>query len=320
LEETLKVRVVAKTDEAERVCRLVLESSNGQILPAFEAGAHIDLHVNGDMIRQYSLCGDPHDRTHYSIGVLRDQNSRGGSSAIHDRLHVGDHLHISVPRNHFHLHEAAAYSILFAGGIGITPLLAMSRRLFEIRAPFELHYCCRKREDAAFLGDLSKIVAPDRLQLHFDNADHDQLLTPSLVIAGAPKSTHFYVCGPTGFMEWILAHLETGAIAGGCVHREYFSNDLSGHATSGEFSIVLAKSNMRFSIPAERSIADVLQDNGVNVPVSCMQGICGTCVTRVLSGVPDHRDVYLTAEEHSTNSQITLCCSRSLSKELVLDL
>jgi len=315
--DLLEVRVECRTDEAEGICSYELVSADGAPLPAFTAGAHIDVHVAPGLVRQYSLCNPPHERHRYVIGVLRDPASRGGSQAMHEQIRAGAKLTISAPRNHFPLVDAPR-SVLLAGGIGITPLLAMAETLSAQGSQFELHYCTRSPERTAFRDRiLSAAYAP---QVRFYHDSTQELDLPAL-LAGLPRDSHIYFCGPAGFIDHVKA---TAAAAGWPheqLHLEYFGAAAPVPQDGDQpFEVKLASSGKCYTIPAGVTVLKVLNDAGVFVPASCEQGVCGTCLTRVLDGVPDHRDLYLTEEEQAANDQFTPCCSRSRSATLLLDL
>ncbi|HEX5341456.1 MAG TPA: PDR/VanB family oxidoreductase, partial [Duganella sp.] len=295
--DLLKVRVERRDNEAEGICSYELVSVDGMPLPAFTAGAHIDVHVAPGLVRQYSLCNPPHERHRYVIGVLRDPASRGGSQAMHEQINAGAALTISAPRNHFPLVEDAPRSVLLAGGIGITPLLAMAETLSAQGAQFELHYCTRSPERTAFRDRI--LSAPYAPQVSFHHDSVQPLDLPAL-LAGLPRDTHIYFCGPSGFIDHVKA---TAAAAGWPqeqLHLEYFGA-AAAVPQDGDlpFEVKLASSGKCYTIPAGVTVLKVLGDAGVFVPASCEQGVCGTCLTRVLDGVPDHRDLYLTEEEQA---------------------
>nr|WP_180166623.1 PDR/VanB family oxidoreductase [Stenotrophomonas sp. SbOxS2]NYT99477.1 oxidoreductase [Stenotrophomonas sp. SbOxS2] len=317
----IQVRVHALSDECAQIRSLELRSVDGAPLPAFSAGAHVDVQLPGGLIRQYSLCNAPHENHRYVIGVLHAPDSRGGSRAVH-ALQAGDMLEISAPRNLFALHPQPVHSLLLAGGIGITPLLAMAEHLAAQGAPFALHYAARSAAHAGFLQRLAQAPWAAQVHLHFDDGPAQQRLDMPALLAAAPADSHLYVCGPAGFMAHVL---EAGANAGweqARLHREYFgAAPAQAQALAvTSFEVQIASSGQVFTIPAEQSIAQVLDQAGVFVPVSCEQGICGTCLTPVLEGVPEHRDQFLSFEEHARNDQMTVCCSRARSARLVLDL
>mgnify|MGYP003110626822 FL=1 len=315
----LSVKVVKKTQEAEDIVSLELASTDGKTLPSFSAGAHIDVNVPGGLPRQYSLLNDSGEQHRYVIGVLRDPESRGGSVAVHDKVNEGDVLQISEPKNHFPLVKSQR-TLLFAGGIGVTPILCMARRLSAINGDFEMHYCARSPERMAFKGDIEASAFADRVQFHFDNGDDAQKLKLEEIIAEPQAGTHIYVCGPTGFIDYVVNTAKAKGWATDQVHLEYFGAAEVDTSGDESFEVKIASTGQTFTIPADKSITQVLDENDVFVPVSCEEGVCGTCLVRVLEGEPEHRDLYLTDAEHAANDQMTPCCSRSKSPVLVLDL
>ena len=316
----LQVKVVERTDEADDVVSFALERSNGEDLPAFMAGAHIDVHLGDGLSRQYSLCSRPGDWRRYQIGVLKETESRGGSKAMHDRVQVGDELMVSEPKNHFPLAEHAEHSLLLAGGIGVTPILCMAEELTLAGRPFEMHYCGRSKARLAFTGRIAAAPYASCVALHVDDGPVEQRFDAARAIGAPAPSTHLYVCGPTGFMEHVLGTARTLGWSEDHLHREYFAAAPVDHSADGSFEIELKLSGRIVVVPADRSAANALADAGVDVPLSCEQGVCGTCVTRVLAGRPDHRDMYFTDDERARNDSFTPCCSRSLTPRLVLDL
>lgn len=315
----IEVLVVSRNNEAQDICSYELASVDDRPLPAFSAGAHIDVHLPGGLIRQYSLCNHPEERHRYLIGVLKDPTSRGGSLAMHEQIHPGACLPISEPRNLFPLAREARRSLLFAGGIGITPILCMAERLAHSGADFELHYCARSRDRAAFVERLQHSPFADRVFLHFDQ-EPDTVLDAAKVLATPQSDVHLYVCGPGGFMQHVLDTARKQGWQEQCLHREYFAAAPVDAGADGRFSIKVASSGQVFEVPADKSVVQVLQDQGIEVAISCEQGICGTCLTRVLEGVPEHRDLFLTEDEQACNDQFTPCCSRSKTPLLVLDI
>lgn len=319
--DLLSVRVVDRRAEANGIVAFELASVDARELPPFSAGSHIDVHIACGTIRQYSLFNDSRERHRYRIAVLREEGGRGGSRALHDRIQVGQVLDISQPRNAFSLDPSAPHSLLFAGGIGITPILAMAEELLAESKPFALHYCCRSQDRAAFLDRLAQADIAEHVHLHFDEAGADQKLELAAVLAAAPQGSHLYVCGPTGFMDFVIGQAKA-ALPEKAIHREYFAAPVpaAGAAGNGEFQVRLVRSGRTLDVPADQSIAKVLTDNGVEVSLSCEQGICGTCMVSVVAGTPDHRDMYLTQAEHAENKRMTICCSRSKTPVLELDL
>jgi vanillate O-demethylase ferredoxin subunit len=316
--DTLDVLVSRRELQGQGVAVLTLTDAAGAALPAFTAGAHVDLHLPGGLVRPYSLCGDPSDRSTYRLGVLKDPASRGGSLAVHQALQIGSRLQISAPRNHFALCDGAPHSVLVGGGIGVTPMLAMAWQLHAAGQSFELHYCARSRAQAAFLAELAAAPWAARVWLHFDDDDNNGL-QPQPLLTAAPAGSHLYVCGPAGFMDWVLAEAANAGLAPAQLHREYFSAPSTANAADTAFELVARRSGKTVQVAADQSLLDALKGLGIKVPVSCEQGVCGTCACTVLEGSPDHRDAYLSDEEREANDQILVCCSRSRSARLVLD-
>ncbi len=316
----LDVIVTGKAREAEGICSLELTGMDGAELPAFSAGSHVDVQLPGGIIRQYSLCNNPAERHRYLLGVLREPASRGGSAAVHEQVQVGDRLHISEPKNHFSLAGEARRSMLLAGGIGITPLLCMAERLQVLGADFELHYCTRSRARAAFVERIQASAFAARVLLHFDDGDASQTLDLARLLGRPDGDLHLYACGPRGFMDAVLAEARRAGWPEERLHCEFFAGAVVNPAEAGSFQVKLASTGRLVPVAAEQTVVEALEAVGVSVPVSCGQGICGTCVTRVLEGEPDHRDLYFSEEEHARNDQFTPCCSRAQSALLVLDL
>lgn len=316
----LRVRVARKQTEAEGIVSLLLAPLDDAVLPPFTAGAHIDLHLPNGLVRQYSLCNEPSDDGHYRIGVLRDPQSRGGSVAVHDALQAGNVISISEPRNHFPLAEQAPHHLLMGGGIGITPLLAMAETLSQRGEAFTLHYATRSRERTAFTQRLAQSPFARHVHLHTDDGPAEQRLNIDAVLRDAPQGAHMYVCGPQGYMDAVLGTARAQGWPETRLHMEFFGAAPTQTDQDGGFEVELAQSGRVIAVGKTQTTLQALLDAGVDIPMSCEQGVCGTCLTRVISGVPDHRDHYLTPEEHAVNDQFLPCCSRSLSPRLVLDL
>lgn len=315
----IDVVVVSRKNEAQDICSYELACVNDSALPGFSAGAHIDVHLPGGLIRQYSLCNHPEERHRYLIGVLKDPDSRGGSQCLHEQINTGDRLRISEPRNLFPLAHQAGRSLLFAGGIGITPILCMAERLAHSDADFEMHYCARSSERAAFVERIRNSSFADRVFLHFDEQP-ETALNAARVLAQPGENVHLYVCGPGGFMQHVLDSAKAQGWQEDSLHREYFAATPADTSNDGSFSVKVGSTGQVFEVPADKTVVQVLESHGIDIAMSCEQGICGTCLTRVLEGVPDHRDLFLTENEQALNDQFTPCCSRSKSPLLVLDL
>jgi vanillate O-demethylase ferredoxin subunit len=317
--KTLSVRVLRRQPEATDIISLELGASGGGLLPEFSAGSHIDIHIKPGLIRQYSLCNDPQERSRYVIGVLRDPASRGGSVAIHDEIREGDLLTISAPRNHFPLVRARR-SLLLAGGIGITPLLCMAEQLAQIHADFELHYCARSTDRAAFRKRIAASEFASRVQYHYDDGAAEQLLDLEYLLDVPDNSCHIYVCGPTGFIDHVCNAATTAGWRAANVHYEYFGAPAPDTSGDTAFDVEIASTGEVVNIPAGQSVADVLKRFSVDIDVACERGICGTCVTGILEGTPEHRDHYLSADDRARGDLFTPCCSRAKTPLLVLDL
>ncbi len=317
---SFQVQVAAKLVEAQDICTFELVHTGGGALPAFSAGSHIDVQLPGDVTRQYSLCNDPRDTHRYLIGVLRDPSSRGGSEAMHAQVQVGQTLTISAPKNHFAMAHDAQRSLLLAGGIGITPLLCMAERLAQTGAAFEMHYSTRSRARTAFASRIESSAFAPQVHFHFDDGAPEQKLDIAALLSTPQAGTHLYVCGPKGFMDAVLSTARTQAWPESQLHYEFFSAEVPTTDADAPFEVQLASSGRIVVVPKNKTVIQALCDAGVDVLTSCEQGVCGTCLTRVLSGTPDHRDQYLTPEEQAHNDQFLPCCSRAKSLRLVVDL
>jgi vanillate monooxygenase ferredoxin subunit len=311
----LAVQIKSISREARDVVSLEFVAVDGSDLPEFDAGSHIDVHLPNGLIRQYSLCNAPSERKRYQVGVLLDPSSRGGSKAVHE-LVEGSEIKIGEPRNLFPLVYSKGRSLLFAGGIGITPILCMAESLQEAGANFELHYCSRSREQAAFVKRIEDGKFADSASFHFDDEKSANI---SSLLSTPSSDDHLYVCGPSGFMDFVLKTAEAQGWAKEQLHREYFTVDPKPDSENGAFEIQIARTGQIITVGAATTVAEALIAVGIDIPLSCEQGICGTCVTRILEGVPEHRDMYLTESEQMANDVFTPCCSRAKSARLVLD-
>jgi vanillate O-demethylase ferredoxin subunit len=316
----MELRIAAMRWLATEIIGVELVALDGSVLPPFDAGAHIDVHLPGALIRQYSLCNHPDERHRYCIGVLKDAASRGGSRAVHDQLRVGQTVQVSAPRNLFALQGGAGRSVLLAGGIGITPMLSMAQRLAQQGRNFELHYCVRSKGRAAFIDTLHNSAFAAQVHLHVDDGAAQQKLDMAGVLAAQDDQAHLYVCGPTGFMEHVLNSARAHQWPEARLHREYFAAAPRAEGDAGSFEVRLRSTGLQVLVPADKTVVQALEEAGVFIPVSCEQGFCGTCLTAVLGGQPDHRDSFLTDAEKARNNQFTPCCSRAKSAVLELDL
>ena len=312
--------VVAAADRVARdILQFDLRASDGQSLPPFEAGAHIPVQTPGGMMRQYSLCGTPSDRSRYLIAVKREAAGRGGSASMVDSIKVGDTLHIGPPANQFPLDDRARSFLLIAGGIGITPMLAMALSLAEEGTRrFRLIYLTRDRESTAFIDQLGSPGLKPSVTVHHDGGDPQRAfdLWPLLEKPGSANGQHVYCCGPAALMESVRDM--TGHWPASAVHFESFGVDTGPRADDHEFQVHCRRSGIEFPVPVGCSILDAARSHGITVPSSCESGTCGSCKTVLLSGEADHRDLVLLPEEHAHH--IMVCVSRARGDRLELDL
>ncbi len=319
-QQPMIVRVAKKTSEATDICSFELTDPGGGKLPDFTAGSHIDVHVGDGLVRQYSLCNKPGDLDCYRIAVKNEPQSRGGSRAMHDRVQEGDSLTISAPRNNFLLNENADHTVLIAGGIGITPLLSMALRLHALERSFELQYFSRSLAHTAFHQLLSQRGLADKVGFHYAVEPESVRSYLRKHLWHHQNGAHLYLCGPRPFMDLVE---QTAAVTWPpeSVHLEYFTADPASLAgPRNVFTVRLARSGGDYLIHADKTIVQALAERGVHVETSCEQGVCGTCLTGVLEGIPDHRDVFLTDEERITGDKFLPCVSRAKSDVLVVDL
>jgi ferredoxin-NADP reductase len=311
---TLCLLIKAATWEAPGILSYELRPPEGGELSPFTAGAHIDLTLPNGLVRSYSLVNPQSERHRYVIVVQKDRASRGGSKWVHENFRAGDIVTVNGPRNNFALDEAVEKSIFIAGGIGITPILSMIERLSALGRDWQLIYCSRNRSGTAFLESLEK---KPQVRFNFDEEPGGKILDIAAVVKAAPANAHLYCCGPLPMLE--AFEEATKDLARERVHVEYFTAK-EPPAVEGGFKVVLAKSGREFTVPPGKTILDALLDAGLDIPYSCKEGVCGTCETKVREGVPDHRDLVLTEEEHASNKTMMICCSGSKSEKLVLDL
>jgi reductive dehalogenase len=299
------------------VSRIELQSMTGTPLPPIEAGAHIDLVTAPQFVRQYSLCGDPHDNSKYIVGVLCENDGTGGSLRIHQRLRSGRPVMISRPRNHFPLASNSGRSLFLAGGIGVTPLMAMAHQLHHEERPFEFFYKARTRAGAGFVDELAAVPWSDRVHFHFSDENR---LDIADVLGDFKSGDHLYTCGPSAFMDAVFESAQRQGWPEECLHREYFTVPGDIEYENHAFQVALAKTGTMFEVPADKSPADVLIDSGFPIDVKCSDGLCGTCVATYLTGDVEHRDYVLSNEQRK--SKLTLCCSRAekANGQITLDL
>ena len=300
--------------EAEGINSYILEPVDGGQMPGFDPGAHVDVQLSPGLARSYSLVNDPAIRGYYEIAVHHAIDGRGGSRHIHEKWQVGQILEISEPKNNFPMVEDASHTVMIGGGIGITPMLPMIARLEKLRKSWELHYVAASPERAAYVDRLSKY---EQVEIAYDGIPGGRRLDLMAICAATPADAHLYCCGPTGMLDAFVA--TNCDRPKGHVHIEYFSAETE-MATEGGYTLELAKSGKTIAVEEGETMLDALLSAGVNVGFACSEGICGTCEVKVLDGIPDHRDHFLSDEDKAANKSIMVCCSGSKTANLVLDI
>ena len=306
--------------EAPGVISVELRPKTGTSeFPAFEAGAHVDLHLPNGMVRSYSLINPATERHRYVVAVQEDRQSRGGSRCVHQQLRIGSTLPISAPRNNFRLHEDARASVLVAGGIGVTPLLAMLRRLVSLGRPVDFYYCARSRADAAFVGEI-EALAGDGVALHW-HFDDEAGAPPDLMqwLRGRSADAHYYSCGPAPMLNAFEAACEALGYANAHVER-FAAAPVPAAEGGSDCRVELRRSGRTIPIAPDKSILDTLLDAGIDADHSCKEGVCGACETKVISGEIEHHDSILTKSERAAGKTMMICVSRCARGTLVLDL
>jgi len=309
--------IAAIRAEARDVLSLELVDPQGRELPAFEPGSHLEVHLANGLIRHYSLCNDYRERHRYQIGVGLALESRGGSRLLHGGLKVGERLRISTPRNNFPLGANGDHYSFIAGGIGITPILAMIRWCMANDKPWTLHYLTRSRLRAPFYEELLELDK-ERVTFHFLDEHDGQPLDIEATVSAMPNYSHIYCCGPAPLMERVQAAASDRPAEQ--VHFEWFSGKTQGSTDNQEFKVILHSTGEELQVPAELSILEVLEEHGHYVPFSCREGLCSSCETQVLSGTPDHRDFVLSDTAKAEGKSMMICVSRAKSEVLVLDI
>ena len=314
----LTLRVLQMRWEADDVVSLLLTTIDGRTLPPWSPGDHIDIRLPGGLVRQYSLCGERAPGAPWRIAVLRVPDGRGGSAAVHDRVRQGDLLQTSLPRSNFELRGADSY-VFLAGGIGITPILPMVHCAQDQGVPWELHYGGRSLERMPFTTELAPSATDGRVTLV--PQDTDGLLSLPPILREIRSNALIYACGPPAMLD-ALQHAAAHWPDQSVVIERFGAVPLVDGAgpTGGHFEVEAAQSGVTVRVGPGTSVVEALGEAGVNVPTSCGQGICGTCETKILAGIPDHHDSLLTEAERASNQTMMVCVSRSLSDRLVLDL
>jgi ferredoxin-NADP reductase len=314
----IRVRVAAVEAVATGIKRFTFVRPDGGPLPEFSSGAHTVVSMqDGDHLRRnpYSLMGSPFDGSSYQISVLRTKDSRGGSVFMHDHVKAGSELTISQPVNLFPIDRRARRHILIAGGIGITPFIAMTTQLSREEAPFELHYCMRSDDLGAYRKDL-RTVYGHKVHTYVD--DQKQVLPLDRLLTGQPLGTHIYVCGPAGMIEWVLKSARDAGWPDENVHSERFQAPPGGKP----FEVKLSRTGKAIAVGQHQSILEAVEAAGIDAPYLCRGGACGQCETAVLScdGALHHNDHYLSDAEKASGKKIMICVSRIEGTSVTLDL
>ena len=312
---TMPLRVTRNEKIADGIHLLEFRDAGGKPLPEFSAGAHIAIRVPNGLLRKYSLCNDPAERDRYLVAVKREANGRGGSSNLIDSVKAGDELMVSAPVNDFGLPPRAQDFLFIAGGIGITPIMAMIRQVQAEGKRFRLFYCTRSAETTAFRDELSAPEFKDKVTIHYDQGDPSCSFDLRPILAERKNREHLYCCGPRPLMEAVRAMTDHWSQAS--VHFEAFSDAETHKPSDKAFKVRLACSGAVIEVPTTMTILEALRAHGLDVPSSCETGTCGTCRTKLLAGEADHRDLVLA--EHDRADNIMICVSRARSDEITID-
>lgn len=316
----LTLRVAKTAQEALGINSLELSDPDGTRLPSFTAGAHIDVWISETESRSYSLCGDPRDTSVYKIGVLKEEHGQGGSIWVHDYLNAGELVKVSAPKNLFPLSTDAEKHVLLAGGIGVTPMIAMIHELEAKGASYVMHLCARSADRTPFMDFLSSRIDAEKVHIHHDGGNPEAGLDIAYLLKNHEAGMHLYYCGPAGFMA--AAKDASSHWPKGTVHFEFFSSPDDGteQSTGADmpFQVKLSATGEVYDVPADQTIVEVLRANGIDVDTQCEDGFCATCMTRYVSGEPEHRDSVL--DEEDQEQFVLICCARSKTPMLELDL
>jgi phthalate 4,5-dioxygenase reductase subunit len=310
----MKLRVTRNDAIADGINLFEFRDAGGSELPQFSAGAHIAIHVPNGMLRKYSLCNDPAERDRYQVAVKREVNGRGGSCSLIDDVKAGDELTVVAPVNDFGLPPRAQDFLFIAGGIGVTPMMAMIRQVIAEGKRFRLFYCTRSPETTAFLEELSAPQFKDMVMIHYDQGDPSRSLDLRPILAERKNREHLYCCGPRPLMEAVRAMTDHWSPT--AVHFEAFSEAETHKPDDKPFKVRLARSGTVLDVSTSTTILEVLREHGLEVPSSCETGTCGTCRTKLLAGEADHRDLVLA--EHERKDTIMICVSRACGDEITI--
>ena len=312
---TMPLRVTRNDKIADGIHLLEFRDPGGRSLPEFTAGAHIGIRVPNGLLRKYSLCNDPAERERYQVAVKRESNGRGGSCSLIDDTKAGDELDVIAPVNDFGLPPRAQDFLFIAGGIGVTPFMAMIREIMAQGKRFRLFYCSRSPETTAFRYELGAPEFKGSVIIHYDQGDVSRSLDLRPILAERKNREHLYCCGPRPLMEAVRAMTDHWSPT--AVHFEAFSEAETHKADDKPFKVKLARSGAVIEVPTDKTILEVLRDHGLDVPSSCETGTCGTCRTKMLAGEADHRDLVLA--EHERKDTIMICVSRARTGEITID-
>ena len=312
---SLPLRVTRNDEIASGIHLLEFRDPDGKPLPEFSAGAHIAVRVPNGLLRKYSLCNNPADRERYQIAVKRESNGRGGSCSLIDGVKAGDKITVTAPVNDFALPQRAQDFLFIAGGIGVTPMMAMIRQVMAEGKRFRLFYCSRSPETTAFRDELSAPEFKDKVVIHYDEGDASRSLDLRPILAERKNREHLYCCGPRPLMEAVRAMTDHWSPT--AVHFEAFSEAETHKADDKPFKVRLARSGDILDVPTDKTILEVLRAHGLDVPSSCETGTCGTCRTKMLAGEADHRDLVLA--DHERKDTIMICVSRARSTDITID-
>ena len=313
--QMMPLRVTRNDKIADGIYLFELRDAAGQPLPQFSAGAHITIRVPNGLLRKYSLCNDPTERDRYQVAIKREANGRGGSSNLIDNVKAGDELMVTPPVNDFGLPQRAQDFLFIAGGIGITPIMAMIREVQAQGKRFRLFYCSRSPETTAFTQELAAPEFSGKVVIHHDHGDPACSLDLKPILAERKNREHLYCCGPRPLMEAVRKMTDHWSST--AVHFEAFSEAETHKADDKPFRVRLARTGKVLDVPVTKTILEVLRENGLDVPSSCETGTCGTCRTKMLAGEADHRDLVLA--DHERADTIMICVSRARSDEITLD-
>jgi len=313
--QTMKLRVTRNDVIADGIHLLEFRDASGAPLPPFSAGAHIAIRVPNGLLRKYSLCNDPVERDRYQVAVKREVNGRGGSCSLIDDVKAGDDLMVTAPVNDFGLPPRAQDFLFIAGGIGITPMMAMIRQVMAEGKRFRLFYCTRSPETTAFREELDAPEFKDTVTIHYDQGDVSRSLDLRPILAERKNREHLYCCGPRPLMEAVRAMTDHWSPT--AVHFEAFSEAETHRPTDKPFKVRLARSGAVLDVSTSTTILEALREHGLDVPSSCETGTCGTCRTKLLADEADHRDLVLA--EHERKDTIMICVSRARGDEITID-